>query len=402
MNLRLAALLVALLATTTHARAQWSAANDEANRQRMMSDMRANSAAADRRNAESLARSQADSARYRERSSTGSGVSSSSGASAGVSSWNIPTPTPSGPQSVVATYTFTVKLRETDAQVVARLKNEAAAGDVQAQYNLGRVYYTGYGTPRDDAAARRWFGDAARAGHPPAQAVYGYLLVSGVGGAVDAAEGFRSLKKAADAGELFGQAQYGFQRLNQLRDTPGAELDEAIGYLEKAAARGDGVANGALATVYQFGVGRTANVARAVEYTRAAADAGIPFAMTDLGARSLAGAGVPRDPVQGLAWIRRAVAAQHPDAMAQYGLMQLNGLDGVEKDVNAGAAMIEKAANAGSVPGMTLLAKLFYEGIGKPKDLRTAARWFKRAADAGDAESAEAIREPDIAAALAS
>ncbi|RYD61250.1 MAG: sel1 repeat family protein [Sphingomonadales bacterium] len=185
-----------------------------------------------------------------------------------------------------------------------------------------------------------------------------------------------------------------------LRDTRGPALDEALAYLDKAAARGDAVANGALATVYQFGIGRPVDVPRAIAYTRVAAEGGVPFAMMDLGARLLAGAGVQRDPAQGLAWTRRAADAGYPDALAQYGLMQLNGLDGVAKNVPAGAAMIERAANAGSVPGMTLLAKLYYEGIGKPRDLAMSARWFKRAAEGGDAEAAEAILEPELAAAL--
>lgn len=392
------ALFLALLVGAGPANAQWGAANDEANRQRMMADMRASSAAADRRNQDALARSQADSARYAERSrATNSGSGTSSG---GAASWTVPSTAPSGPRSIVASYDFTVMVRETDAQVVTRLRREAAAGDMQSQYNLARVYYTGYGVARDDVAARRWFAAAAQSGHPPAEAVYGYVLVAGIGGPADDAAGFTWLKKAADAGELFGQAQYGFQRLYRLRETPGPALDEAIGYLEKAAARNDGVANGALATVYQFGIGRPVDIVRSIDYTRRAADAGIPFAMTDLGARYLAGAGVTKDSAQGLAWIRRAVQARHPDAMAQYGLMQLNGLEGVAKDVPAGAAMIDAAANAGSTPGMTLLAKLYYEGIGKPKDLRQSAQWFKRAADAGDAEAAEAVREPDLAAAL--
>ena len=395
---RVAVLLAFLLSMPAHA--QWGAANDEANRQRMMADMRANGAAADRRNQEALARSQAESARYATRSSPGS-IGSSAGPSS-APSWSVPTVTASGPRSVVASYDFRVRVRETDAQVVARLQREAAAGDLQSQFNLARVYYTGYGGARDDVAARRWFGVAAEAGHPPAQAVYGYVMVSGIGGTKDEDAGFAYLKRAADAGELFGQAQYGFQRLTLLRETPGPALHEAIAYLEKAAARGDAVSNGALATVYQFGIGRSVDVPRSIVYTRTAAEAGIPFAMMDLGARLLAGAGVARDPAAGLAWIRRAAQAGYPDALAQYGLMQLNGLDGVTKDLAAGAAMIERAAEAGSIPGMTLLAKLFYEGIGKPRDLAMSARWFKRAADAGDAEAAEAIREPELAAALRS
>ncbi|HIX19249.1 MAG TPA: SEL1-like repeat protein, partial [Candidatus Akkermansia intestinigallinarum] len=46
----------------------------------------------------------------------------------------------------------------------AQLNNRAA------QYNLGRCYFHGLGTPKDEQAARFWISKAAEAGHADARA----------------------------------------------------------------------------------------------------------------------------------------------------------------------------------------------------------------------------------------
>src|SRR6187402_3261047 len=81
--------------------AQAGPGSDEYNRQRMMADMRANADAADRRNQESIARSQANAARYAEPSRV-SGTGTSGGASGGGGGWAAPAQSqPSGPRSII-------------------------------------------------------------------------------------------------------------------------------------------------------------------------------------------------------------------------------------------------------------------------------------------------------------
>jgi TPR repeat protein len=119
---------------------------------------------------------------------------------------------------------------------VAELRNIAAAGNAQAQFLLGGLYYHGEGVPqdlaeaarlyrlaadqgnaeaqnaigfqylqgmgaaRDDAQAAYWFGKAAEQGHPGALTHLGRLSLSGRGVTRDVAEAARLFKLAAEQG----------------------------------------------------------------------------------------------------------------------------------------------------------------------------------------------------------
>lgn len=50
-----------------------------------------------------------------------------------------------------------------------RLKPLAEAGEVEAQYAVGYMYFYGQGTYEDEREAFKWIGAAAKAGHPDAK-----------------------------------------------------------------------------------------------------------------------------------------------------------------------------------------------------------------------------------------
>ena len=111
--------------------------------------------------------------------------------------------------------------KETEQQTIARIQSEAQACDVQSQFNLGRILFTGYGVARDDTGARRSFGAAAKQGHSQAQAQtqYGAMLYNGQGGPADRAEGLNFVRKACDQGEAYAKALQGFFSLLELNKT---------------------------------------------------------------------------------------------------------------------------------------------------------------------------------------
>jgi TPR repeat protein len=55
-------------------------------------------------------------------------------------------------------------------------------GNVNAQYNVARLYLEGTGVAQDAPRAARWLHIAADKGHAPAQALLGHLLITGQGG----------------------------------------------------------------------------------------------------------------------------------------------------------------------------------------------------------------------------
>lgn len=395
-------LVLALLALAPVARADWNAANDEANRQRMMNDMRASAARNDQLNNDALNRSNA----YSPSSSGSSGRGTSGGSSSGRGySYQPYVYKPSGPRSVVATYEFTVYIQESEAETIARLQREAQAGNAQSQYNLGRIYYTGYGVAIDLVQARRWFCQAAASDHPPAASQCGAMMYNGQGGPADTVAAMAMIRDAAKKEEAYGEALYGFFTIAEAnaRHDDGPQ-PEAIAYLEKAAAKGQAIAQGTLGSiVYFYGLyGAPQDVPRAVGYLRQCSAQQLRMCMGMMGMMMVSGQnGVAKDMTEGVRLLKAAAAAGQADAAGALAMLYSGDAFGMRDD-KAAFAYAQQAAAGGDVAGQVLLAKLYYFGQGTPKDLVQSARWFRAAAAQGDAESAAALLEPDIAEAAKS
>lgn len=223
MKRTLAAALLAGMSLFAAASARADQWTDEANRQATMSRMAAQDAANDRAQADRSFQAGLASGRSSSGGSSSYGGSSGGGGTAidGIVNAHSGEPLPQGPQSVVARRTLIIQIKETPAQVVARLEKEAKAGNAQSAFDLARIYWTGYGgVARNDAAARRWFGAAALAGNRDAQAQYGYMLYNGVGGAADKALGLAQLAKAAAAGDPYGGGLHALYTLDTTSNRP--------------------------------------------------------------------------------------------------------------------------------------------------------------------------------------
>lgn len=83
------------------------------------------------------------------------------------------------------------------------LRKAAEQGFDHGQNQLGQLYRTGLGIPRDDSEAARWFLKAASQGHPCGQLNLGQCYRDGRGVARDCCESFKWFKLAANnaAGE---------------------------------------------------------------------------------------------------------------------------------------------------------------------------------------------------------
>jgi hypothetical protein len=93
------------------------------------------------------------------------------------------------------------KLHQTDdARDLARLKQDAAAGDVNAQNSLAILYQEGRYVPRDELAAIKWSHMAAEQGYAPAEFTLG-LLYGRRGLMQNYAEAVKWYRKAAEQGQ---------------------------------------------------------------------------------------------------------------------------------------------------------------------------------------------------------
>ena len=82
----------------------------------------------------------------------------------------------------------------------------AEKGNAKAQYNLGIMYYSGKGVPRDPQEALKWFKLSASQGHPDAQYNLGVLYYSGIVVPKDHKEALKWFNLSAEQGE--SDAQY--------------------------------------------------------------------------------------------------------------------------------------------------------------------------------------------------
>jgi TPR repeat protein len=121
-------------------------------------------------------------------------------------------------------------------QLVAftRLKKAADKGNVEAQYELGRIYGNGDGVPQDHQAAIVWLEKAAEQNHAKAQESLGSLYANGVGVKQDFSTARSWYMKAARNG--LGSAQYLMATMFRfgLFESE-VDMDQAIDWYHKAA-----------------------------------------------------------------------------------------------------------------------------------------------------------------------
>lgn len=130
--------------------------------------------------------------------------------------------------------------RETRAYLDA-----AIYGNVEAQYEIGRRFWTGHGAELNDEKAVKWFKMAAAQGHADAQYCLGEAYSRGYGVEennekarewfLKAADQYR---KAAEGGDMNAQFKLGEMYSRGLVGDKNGDEEEAIKWYKKAAEQG--------------------------------------------------------------------------------------------------------------------------------------------------------------------
>ena len=128
--------------------------------------------------------------------------------------------------------------------------------------------------------------------------------------------------------------------------------------------------------------------AATVRQLRLDADSGVPKACFDLGRCYTEGTPpLTKDVALGMQWLEKSADAGLGDGQCQVGMMYMTG-DGVAKDCERGMSYLRLAAEQDMPIAQHLLAECYTSGQGGvPQDYVEAARWLRRAADSGFAES---------------
>ncbi len=157
--------------------------------------------------------------------------------------------------------------------VLATIKEIAAAGDANAQYELGLRYAEGRGgAPRDPKTAFQWFAKAADKGLAPAQYRLGSIYEKGMGVDRDYAKALSWYKRAADVGNA--RAMHNLAVLYAGGGDGKPDYDQAAQWFRKAAEYGVRDSQFNLAILCARGLGVPQNLAQSYLWFSAAAAQG--------------------------------------------------------------------------------------------------------------------------------
>lgn len=236
------------------------------------------------------------------------------------------------------------------AAALRLLKPLADRGNASAQYEIGWMYYCGWGVPKDDRQAAQWYRKAGDQGDADAQLNLGLMYQDGQGVPKNDAEATRWLRKAADRRVAVAQFQIGW--------------------------------------MYDNGQGVQQSNAEAMRWYRRAADQRVVAAQFNLGIMYATGQGVPKDYAEAARWYRKA--ADQGDATAQFnlGVMYRDG-EGVPQDYDEAVQWFRKAATLWKASAMTALGGMYQFGEGAPKDQVLAYMWDNLAAARGSSMGAK-------------
>jgi TPR repeat protein len=227
------------------------------------------------------------------------------------------------------------------AEAARWYKSAAERGDAVAQNNLGALHHDGKGVPRSDADALRLYSDAARTGYAIAQYNYALMLGRGRGTVVDVSGMLEWLRKSS--AQNYPRAQAQLARL--LLDGAGATQDEkeAARLFSLAAQQGLPQAQYWYGQLLMSGRGVNRNIESGADWILKAADGGVPLALLEGAGLFETGIGRPVDNARALVLYRRAVDAGVKDAAQRLATAYTNGELGLAKDAAEAQRWAERA-----------------------------------------------------------
>lgn len=211
-------------------------------------------------------------------------------------------------------------------RAIADLRQQALAGDVNAQLQLGVIYLTGDGVAKDDAQAMTWFRKAADQTNPVAERYMAEMYFKGRGVTADNMEAVKWLRMSAEQDDA--QSEYN------------------------------------LAVMYTQGLGVGKNLKLAAEWMQKAADQNLAAAQLGMGVLYENGQGVPMDAIIAAKWYQKAVDQENAQAMNNLALLMATSRNTAVHDPEQAIVLATKAVAASSNPDYldTLAAAYFANG----------------------------------------
>ena len=260
-------------------------------------------------------------------------------------------------------------------------RKAAEQGVVRAQANLGWLYMTGNGVSRDDAEAKRWLQKAAERGDTSAENNFAHLL-EGTG---DVAEALKWYRKAADEGSSASQGK--LAHMYMMGTGVPKDCEQSMRWLRKAVAQSDADAENIMGMAYSQGCGVGQNDTEAASWYRKAAEHGSAWGQNNLGVMYHSGRGVPLDNAEAFKWHLKAAQQGLSSAEARVGAMLAVG-QGTQQNFAEAAKWCRAASDVGDLMGAACLGNLYINGLGGlQRDPSQALRLFLLAAEGDNDKS---------------
>lgn len=256
------------------------------------------------------------------------------------------------------------------------LRAAEEASNALGQYNMGKMYASGFGVDRNTEKAMQWYLKSAENGDVYAQGnlAYAYLYGEGVSENLDKTKYWA--KKAANQGSATAMNILGATYVKE-----GADYFEAVYWYRKAAELGNMTSKNNLGWLYYEGTGVDKDHERAASWFRNAAEQGNTNSQNQLGNMYKKGEGVGQDYSLAYFWYRKA--AEQGNKYAQYNLgVLLDKGKGLATNWEKAFKWYKKAADQGHSTSQLYAGEFYYFGVGGvDRDERKAIDMFEKAAE---------------------
>jgi uncharacterized protein len=229
-------------------------------------------------------------------------------------------------------------------RAIADLKQQAFAGEVNAQIQLGVIYLTGDGVAKDDAEAMTWFRKAADQTNPLAERYMAEMYFKGRGVPADNMEAAKWLRMSAEQDDA--QSQYN------------------------------------LAVLYTQGLGVPRNLKLAADWMQKSADQNLAAGQLGLGVLYENGQGVPQDAIEAAKWYQKAVDQNNVEAMNNLARLMATSKNTAVRNPQQAIVLATKAVAAGSNPDyLDTLAAAYFANGQTDRAIETEQKALARAPD---------------------
>lgn len=281
---------------------------------------------------------------------------------------------------------------KSDFKWAQNMISAANLGDPGAQYVYGKAMLFGDKEPYipdNTEQGLKWLKSAASQNDEDAQFLLGFCYDNGIGVTENKVMALKYYQEAADNGEENAMATMGEKYLKG--DGVDRDFDKAHYYINAGILQNNPRSYYLGAEVMRYGLGVEADMAKAAEWYKVAAENGVVAAYVDLAQFYIHGlGGMKQDERLGFEWMKKAADEDDVNGIAGVANCYHFGT-GVNKNMTSAIDYYKKAADRGNALSQYNLYRIYRYGDGVPANNIDALKYLRLAADQGDEDALHSL-----------